>query len=342
MKAWHKAALAIAGVVVIVALGISVGSVSLSLREIAAILGHKLFGLALPEWVPSTSVAILWSIRLPRVLMAFSVGAMLSVSGAVMQSVLRNPLASSYTLGVSSGASVGAALVILTGFSLPLIGAYTLPLAGLVCGLLTVFASVTLAARVDRGMQSNTIILAGLVFSQFVSAILTLLYALANENLQRLIHWQMGSFSSKGWQELLLLLPVALIGMLWLLRYTRELDILTFGEDDALALGVNTRRVKWALLALTAALTGSAVAFVGIIGFIDLITPHAVRRVFGARHRVLLPMCALLGGGFMVLSDLVARTIAAPLELPVGAVTALVGAPFFAYVYFRRREGGGA
>lgn len=342
MKQWLKVLLSILVCIAALLLAIGVGSVPLGAVEIARIIGHKLFGFALPEAIPASSVAILWTIRLPRVLLAFIVGAMLSVSGTVMQSVLRNPLASSYTLGVSSGASLGAAVIILTGYTLPLLGSYTLPFVGLVSGLLAVLLAVVFAARVDQGMQSNTIILAGMVFSLFINAVLTLLYSFAKENTQRLLHWQMGSFALKGWTEAGLLAPVGLVGILMLMRYVRELDIMTFGEVDAGALGVETRRVKWMLLALSAALTGSAVAFAGVIGFIDLIAPHVVRRVFGARHRIVVPMSALFGGGFMALCDMLARTLASPVELPVGAVSALIGAPFFVYVYFRRKREGSA
>ncbi len=341
MKTSLKVVVSLVACALILVFAVGVGSVSIAPPETLQILAHKLFRAKLPEWIPASKVSILWAIRLPRVLMAFVVGSMLSVSGTVMQSVLRNPLASSYTLGVSSGASLGAAAVILTGFSLPLIGAYTLPLFGLISGMLAVLMAVAFAARMDRDMRNNTIILAGMVFSLFINAILTLFYSFAREDTQRLVHWQMGSFAMKGWPEIGLLFPVCLIGLLVLQRFSRELDILTFGEEEAGAMGVETRRVKWLLLAFSAALTGSAVAFAGVIGFIDLIAPHVVRRVFGARHRVVLPMSALLGGGFMALCDVVARTIVSPIELPVGAVSALVGAPFFAYVYFKRRRIGG-
>ncbi len=323
-------------------LSVAVGSVPIGVSDTARIIAHKLFGAALPETVAQNTVAILWTIRLPRALLAFCVGALLSVSGTVMQSVLRNPLASSYTLGISSGASLGAAAVILTGFTLPFLGGYTLPAAGLVSGLLAVALAVTFAARVDRGMRTNTIILAGMVFSLFINALLTLLYTFAKEQAQRMVLWQMGSFAFKGWGEVWLLTPVAVIGVLLLTFFARELDMLTFGEEEAGAMGVDTRRFKWLLLALSAALTGCAVAFAGVIGFVDLIAPHVVRRFFGARHRLVVPLSALFGGGFMALCDMVARTIAAPVELPVGAISALVGAPFFAYVFFLRRKAGGA
>lgn len=341
MKNASKGLLCVLITLLVLLLAIAVGSVFLPPGDILAILAHKLLGVPLSAEIPATSVSILWSIRLPRVLVAFCVGAMLSASGVVMQSVLRNPLASSYTLGVSSGASLGAAAVMLSGFTIPLLGSFTLPFVGLVCGLLAVLLAVSFASRMDRNMQSNTIILTGMVFSLFINALLTLLTSFARENTQVLIRWQMGSFALKGWSEVSILFPVGLVGLLLLGRYVRELDMLTFGELDAGAMGVDTRRVKWLLLGLSAALTGAAVAFAGVIGFVDLITPHVVRKLFGAKHSRVLPLSALLGGGFMALCDLVARTVAAPVEIPVGAVTALIGAPFFAYVYFRRRREGG-
>ncbi len=342
MKLWAKILVSVALCMLALLLSVGVGSVKFSLGDTVSILCHKLFGAKLPETISETSVTILWTVRTPRVLLAFTVGAMLSVSGTVMQSVLRNPLASSYTLGVSSGASLGAAAVMLTGFTLPGIGGYTLPLIGLLSGLAAVFLAVTFAAKVDKSMSSNTIILAGMVFSLFINAALTMLYAFAKEHTQRLVSWQMGSFALKGWSEVSLLFPVALVGIPLLWRFAREMDMLTFGEEEAGAMGVDTRRVKWLLLALSAALTGGAVAFAGVIGFVDLIAPHVVRKVFGAKHRLVVPMSALFGGGFMALCDMAARTVASPVELPVGAVTALIGAPFFAYVFFRRRKAGGA
>jgi len=282
------------------------------------------------------AVTIVRSIRLPRALLAFISGAALSVSGAVMQSVLRNPLASSYTIGVSSGASLGAAVVMLLGFSLPFAGVLTLPLVGFFSGFLTIIFALSFAARIDRRMENHTVILVGMVFSLFVNAITTLIMSLSREQLQRLVLWQMGSFSMRDWQAVYILAPLALAGTLFILHFHRELDIMTFGEESAKAIGVPLVRVKWILLITAAAMTGSVISFVGVIGFVDLVAPHVVRKIFRADHRWVVPMSALAGGAFMVACDLIARTIAAPRELPVGAVTAMLGAPFFAYVYLQR------
>ena len=338
MKNRYKMLLLLALGAAALCVAIGVGSVSVAPGQILSVLGHKLFGFALDPSVHGNLLAILWDIRMPRALCAFLVGGALAASGTVMQSVLQNPLASSYTLGVSSGASLGAAVVIVTGFTLPMVGFFTLPLAGFLAGLATVLLAIGFSARMDKGLQNQTIILVGMVFSLFVNAILTLISALSRNQMQQLLLWQMGSFSARGWQHVAVLAAVTVAGVLFLCRYTREMDLLTFGEESAKSIGMETRPVKLRLIILASLLTGTAVCFTGIIGFVDLIAPHVVRRVFGPQHRLVLPASVLFGGAFMALADTVSRTIMSPRELPVGAVTALIGAPFFAWIYFQRRK----
>ena len=320
----------------VICIGTSIGSSNINIFNIISVIGNKLFSIPLIEGVGSNDVAIIWVVRFPRVLLAFMVGAALSVSGAVMQSILKNPLASPYTLGVSSGASLGVGIYIVLGVSIPFIGNLALPFIGFLSGLLTVIMVILFANRVDRGMSNNTIILSGMVFSLFASAMLT--SALNTHKIEAITMWQMGSFNMRGWSYLLVGVPFFIVGVSIVLRYSREMDILTFGEDGAKAIGVETEKVKKHLLFSTAVLTGSAVALSGTIGFIDLIVPHLVRKIFGPNHKVVIPMCILLGGSFMVLTDLVARTIISPSELPVGAITAIIGAPFFGYLYFSKRS----
>lgn len=322
----------------VICIGTSIGSSNINIFNIISVIGNKLFSIPLIEGVGSNDVAIIWVVRFPRVLLAFMVGAALSVSGAVMQSILKNPLASPYTLGVSSGASLGVGIYIILGVSIPFIGNLALPFIGFLSGLLTVIMVILFANRVDRGMSNNTIILSGMVFSLFASAMLTTISALNTHKIEAITMWQMGSFNMRGWSYLLVGLPFFIVGVSIVLRYSREMDILTFGEDGAKAIGVETEKVKKHLLFSTAVLTGSAVALSGTIGFIDLIVPNLVRKIFGSNHKVVIPMCILLGGSFMVLTDLVARTIISPSELPVGAITAIIGAPFFGYLYFSKRS----
>jgi len=323
--------------IVIIAAGASLGSSGISGGDTILIILHKIFGIPLRAGIDPKNVSIVWLLRLPRVFLAFMAGGCLAASGAVCQSILRNPLATPYILGVSSGASLGAGIVIITGVSIPLLRGFTLPLAGLVFGLATVFLVAAFSSRIDKSMSNNTVILCGMVFSLFINALLTTLSAIFSDDLKRIILWQMGNFAMRGWPYVQLLLPFCVIGMAGVFRYTREMDIITFGDDYAKSAGVETGSLRKKLLVFSAVLTGAAVALSGVIGFVDLISPHAARKIAGARHIYLLPMSFILGGSLMVITDLIARTVISPSELPVGALTALIGAPFFAWVYFRRR-----
>lgn len=333
-----KVVVTILAAFVIILMAVGIGSVFVPPGDIFAIIGHKLFGTALPEAISGNAVSIIWIMRLPRVLLAFIVGAALSVSGVVMQSVLKNPLASSYTLGVSSGASLGASLVLLFGITVPMIQTFSMPVMGFLFGMGTLLLAIAFAQRIDKRLENNTIILTGMVISLFVNAVVTLLSSFRKEQLQSLIYWQMGSFSMKEWSSVLILLPICIVGTIIIAHYNREMDMMTFGEEQASSMGVNIKRVKWILLTTAAAITGTSISFAGVIGFIDLVAPHIVRRVFGSSHRYVVPMSAVFGGAFMVVCDLVARTIVSPKELPVGAITAMIGAPFFAYIFFSKRN----
>lgn len=331
--------LTIPTVFLIICLGISIGSSNINILDTINILLNKMLNIPLRESINPKDISIIWSIRLPRVLLAFMVGGCLAVSGAVVQSILKNELASPYTLGVSSGASLGAGLVIVIGISIPFLGGLTLPIVGFLFGLLTVYSVITFSAKIDKTMSNNTIILAGMVFSLFVNAILTTITALFSEDIQSITMWQMGSFSMKGWSYVKALVPFLIIGIIGVLKYSKEMDILTFGEEQAKAVGVDTTKVKKRLFIFSTTLTGSAVALSGTIGFVDLIAPHIVRKIFGSKHSYVIPMSFLFGGSLMVITDLISRTIISPSELPVGAITALIGAPFFAYVYFKSKKG---
>jgi iron complex transport system permease protein len=322
---------------VLVCIGTSFGSSNIRIYDTMRIIAEKITTLTLTGDIDPRDVSIVWLLRLPRVLLAFIVGGSLAMSGAVVQSVLKNQLASPFILGVSSGASLGAALVMLTGFAIPLVSGLTMPMAGFLFGLLTVYIVVSFSSRLDKTMSNNTIILFGMVFTLFVNALLTTLMALYREELKNLIFWQMGSFALKGWSYVKVMLPFFLIGTLGIIRYTREMDILTFGDDQAKSVGVETERVRKQLFIFSTILTGAAVSLSGTIGFVDLIAPHMARKIVGSNHRYVLPMSFILGGSLLVVTDLVARTIVSPSELPVGAITALIGAPFFAWVYFRKR-----
>ena len=337
-KHFITAVVFIAAAVTCMVVAVCAGSVKIRVGDVPHVLLSHIFDYPLPSSIDKSVDTILWTLRLPRVILAFTVGASLAVSGVVMQAVLRNPLASSYTIGVSAGASLGVGTLMLFGVSFPILGLFGYPLVGCISGIGAITLSVFFSSALDRNLSSNTILLVGMVFSLFISALITLITALNSTVLQQLTYWQMGSFNMREWAHTLAVLPVAVILMAYLGFRNRELDILTFGDEQASLMGINIRREKWLLLYLGAALTGASISFVGIIGFVDLVAPHIVRSVFGAKHKIVMPMTAICGGTMMVLSDLVARTILPGRELPVGVVTALIGAPFFAFIFFRRRR----
>ncbi len=330
----------------VILIGTGTGSVFIPPGEIVSIILSAITGTPTAPDIKASTVGILWSLRLPRVLLAFLAGATLSASGAVMQSVLKNPLASSYTLGVSAGASLGAGLMMIFGFGAAAAAGFTaiagtlaVPIAGFAFSLLSIAGVMLFSRAIDPRLDNNTIILSGMIFSLFISAMLTLISALAADSMQRLLYWQMGSFAMKGWEAVAILAPVLAVAVTVLMGLSRELDILTFGDDEAASLGVPVRKTKRALIGIASVLTGCTIAFTGVIGFLDLAVPHIVRRIFGPAHRRVIPFCVLFGGVFMVLADLVARTAIPAIDLPVGAVTALAGAPFFAWVYLRSHRG---
>lgn len=314
-------------------LGVCAGSVFVPPLHVLKIFGNVLFGTGL-DGVPDSSVSIIMTIRFPRVLLGFLTGAALSACGTTVQSVLRNPLASPFTLGVSSGASLGAGIVI--ACELTFLGRFTLPAAGLVFGIASMFLMVAFASKIDRTLQGSTIVLTGMVLSLFVNGIVSVMANAKDEKYKQIMKWQTGSFSGRKWEYVIILAAVFAACTAYFLVRSRELDILTFGDEQAQSAGVDTVREKTLLLLITAVLSGTSVAFAGVIGFVDLISPHIARRIFGAEHKLLVPMSALIGGTFMVLCDLIARTVISPNELPVGVVTSLIGAPFFAWVFFRR------
>ena len=336
IKSYFKFITVAIGTLFILWLGISIGSSNIGLLDIFSIIGHKLFNLPIPEGITPSDIVIIWTIRLPRVLLAFLIGGSLAASGAVIQSVLKNPLASPYTLGVSSGASLGASIIIVSGITIPFLGQFTLPIVGFIFGLITVIIILQFASHVDKSLSNMTVILTGMVFSLFFNAILTIITYLARVSTNTLTLWQMGSFSMRGWSYLNMFIPFFVVGIFGMMIYTKEMDILTFGEESAKTLGVDTSRVKSRLFLFSAILTGASVAITGTIGFVDLIAPHIVRKLFGSNHCIVIPMSIIFGGCMMVLTDLVARTLISPSELPVGAITAILGAPFFAYIYFKK------
>ena len=322
----------------ILVLAIRQGSVYISLKDLFGIIGGHITGKGTPDGVEPMMDSIFWTIRMPRAVMAFLVGGALSMSGACMQALLQNPLASSYTLGVSSGASLGAALVLILEISIPVLSGVMLPFAGFVFGLATVVIALMLTSAIDRSVSNTTVVLIGMVLSLFVNGMMNLLSTLNADHSKQLILWMMGSFSARGWKHCAILFPVCVAGFVCLMLMSRKMDIMSFGDLQAQAMGVDAKKTKIVAILVCSLLTGVSVAFTGVIGFIDLAAPHVVRKIFGPSHKLVIPMSFIYGGAFMALCDLISRTLLSPREIPVGAVTALIGAPFFAYVFFASRR----
>lgn len=310
-------------------------AVLLSLRLGAVRLGAAEVVDALRGRGDPAAVAIVQRLRLPRSVLAALVGGSLAASGAAFQALLRNPLAEPYILGVSGGAAVGAVGAIVLGLSAPS-GAGT-AVAAFGGAILAIVLVLRLAGSVGRALDTRVLLLSGVVIGAFFNAVILLALTFADlESFRSALFWMMGSVAGATWREIGVLAAAAVPGLAVLLALARPLNLLAVGEETAAYLGVRTERVKLAAYAAASLLAAAAVAVAGVIGFVGLVVPHVVRILWGADHRFLLPASVLLGATFLVLADALARTVAAPTELPIGVVTAFVGVPFFLWILRRR------
>lgn len=278
---------------------------------------------------------IVVSLRLPRALLALLVGGALALAGAVFQALLRNPLAEPYVLGVSGGAAVGAVAAVVLGWNLQ--AAWSLPLAALAGALVAIAVVLQIATRAARGLDTRVLLLAGVVVGAFFNAVILLLLTFASaETFRSAVFWMMGSFAAADWPAVILVAAYLAPAMIVLLLLARPLNLLAVGEETALYLGARVERVKLGAYLIASLLVAAGVAVSGIIGFVGLVIPHAVRLAWGSDHQLLLPASLLAGGGFLLVADTLARTVAAPAELPVGVITALVGVPLFVVLLVRR------
>ncbi len=278
--------------------------------------------------VEDSAQLILYEIRLPRILLAGLVGYALALGGVVFQALLRNPLADPFILGVSSGSAFGAILAIVLGLGFSL-GVPAMSFAG---ALLTVFLLLSIGAR-RMGVESSTVLLTGVIINAFFTAIIMFFISVAADaRLHSMLFWLYGDLSQSRYAQLALIAPVLLIATVVLYRFAGHLNLLTAGEETALQLGVAVERTKMLLVLTVSVVVGTVVAFSGLIGFIGLIVPHLVRMAVGSDHRLLIPVAALGGAAFLMVADTLARTLISPSELPVGVITAFLGAPFFIYL----------
>ena len=316
---------------------VCVGSVFIPPLDTCTALWNTLWGLEVPAGI---SRNIILNIRLPRVLNVALVGAALSLSGAAMQGLLRNPLADGSTLGVSSGASLGAVAALAFGVTIPGYAYGGTMLMAMVCAFLSLLLILFLAYALDKSLATNSIILIGVIFSMFASSVISLIISFAGEKVRSITFWTMGSLSGTGYAHTrILFMAMVLCGGV-ILRCSRELNAFAIGEDTARHIGVNVRRVKLIVLVAVSVLIGISVSVSGSIGFVGLVVPHMTRMLAGPNHRRLLPASMFFGAIFLLLADLTARTVLSPIELPIGVITSLVGAAAFVAIFYHSRKAG--
>ena len=331
---WRRLAIGMLAVVVIGVGAAGVGPVYVPPVTAAKIVAAKLPFLDIGASWPNSWDTIIWQIRFPRIVLAALVGGALAISGATYQGLFRNPLADPYFIGVSAGAALGATVVLLTSVPVYFHGFSLLPIAAFAGSI----AAVTIAYSVARqagGLPLLTLILAGVAISSLATAVTSLLMIRSDPDIRPLLSWLLGGLIGSQWKDVYTVLPYLLVGTLVMMAYARILNMFQLNEEEAEQLGVNVERTKVVLITVASLTAAAAVSVSGIIGFVGIISPHAVRLVWGNDHRFLLPMAMIVGAGFLILADVAARTVASPSELPVGIVTAFCGAPFFLYLLRR-------
>ncbi len=314
---------------------VCVGSVPISLSDTVTAVWNALWGLPIPQTIAKN---IILNVRLPRVLCVALSGASLSLCGAAMQGLLRNPLADGSTMGVSSGAALGAVIAMAAGFTLPGTGYGGVMVTAMAFAFGSLVLILSLAYALDHSLATHSIILIGVIFTMFISSIISLVVTFASDHTRSLNFWTLGSFSGVNYdQAKLLALALALCGGV-IMRYSHELNAFAVGEDNARHVGVNVKRVKLVILITVSALIGVCVSISGTVSFVGLVMPHIARMLVGPNHKRLLPASLFAGAIFLLLADLAARTLFSPIELSIGVVTSLVGAVAFVIIFYRTRK----
>lgn len=318
-------------------LGFLVGPVHIGVGTVARTMLAPLPWFGSGAGVDPTQASILWSLRFPRVALGAIVGGMLAIAGAAYQGVFRNPLADPYLLGAAAGANLGATLAIAYAPVAPLIGVNIVPLAGFI-GAGAAVAGAYALGRTVTGLRNTTgLILAGVAIAAFFNAIQTYVQQTQTNSVRQIYTWILGRLVTAGWDGVLLVLPYVVLSVLVIFLHRRLLDALSVGEEEVTSLGISARRVRLVVVVAATLGTAAVVAIAGTIAFVGIIIPHTVRLLVGRSYRVVVPLSVLFGASFLVLADSAARTVAAPAELPIGVITAFVGAPFFIAVMRSRR-----
>lgn len=315
------------------------GIASISFQDANRILLHEVLHLDVDmEGISNGSITIIKNVRLPRVVLGFIAGASLAVCGCGFQGIFKNPMADPFVLGVSSGAALGASIGIILHFNSGILGMSGTTVLAFIGAFLTI-ALVYSISRVGKKVPVSTLLLSGIAVSQTLSAGMSILMIMNQQSMDQIMFWTMGSLNGKGWNQIVMILPYVILGILLLMTSCRELDIMLTGEDTAIQLGVHVEFLKKKVLFASSLITAAVISVTGIIGFVGLVVPHVVRMIAGPKHRTLMPLSLLFGGTFLIICDTLARSIAA-WEIPVGVITSLCGGPFFIYLLRKTKKGG--
>lgn len=315
------------------------GIASISFQDANRILLHEVLHLDVDmEGISNGSITIIKNVRLPRVVLGFIAGASLAVCGCGFQGIFKNPMADPFVLGVSSGAALGASIGIIFHFNSGILGMSGTTVLAFIGAFLTI-ALVYSISRVGKKVPVSTLLLSGIAVSQTLSAGMSILMIMNQQSMDQIMFWTMGSLNGKGWNQIVMILPYVILGILLLMTSCRELDIMLTGEDTAIQLGVHVEFLKKKVLFASSLITAAVISVTGIIGFVGLVVPHVVRMIAGPKHRTLMPLSLLFGGTFLIICDTLARSMAA-WEIPVGVITSLCGGPFFIYLLRKTKKGG--
>ncbi len=325
-----------------VMISVTLGSAKISVSEVYKVLGYKILGIkSFSEYATGPIHDVVWIIRFPRVVLAIAIGMALSISGVVMQAIVKNPLADPYILGISSGASLGATFAIMLGFGAVLGGNFVGVMAFI--GALLVSFGVLLLANIKGSATSSKLILAGMALSAVCSSFSNFIIYIANDKtgMQSVTYWLLGSLAGAKWETDIIILPIVIIACLFFWSRYRVLNLMLLGDDVSITLGTDLHKPRHIYLIITSIMIGLSVYCAGVIGFVGLIIPHAVRMIFGTDHKKLIPISALVGSIFMIFADALSRIIIPNSEIPIGILISMVGAPVFIYLMVKKSYGFG-
>lgn len=326
--------------VVVIIAAANFGVADISFKQTALILISKIpivNNFVSTGGIKDTSIIILLNLRLPRILLACLVGAALSVVGTSFQGIFKNPMADPFVLGVSSGAALGATITMVFLKEIHFFGISMVAFNAFIGAIITTFLVYNIA-RVGTKVPVATLLLAGIAINYLLSSIISLMMTFNRDNIEKIVMWTMGSFSTAGWNEVILLFIIIVPSILFIFTFSRDLNIMLLGEDSARSLGIDVNGFKKHIFVISTLMVAAVVSVSGIIGFVGLIVPHAIRMIFGSDNRVVIPFSALGGAIFLIICDTLARVIVPPSEIPVGIITSIFGVPFFIYLLYRTKK----